>query len=198
MVRGNVLVIEPHADDAFLSLGAHIEAWRKEGAQISIATVYSGTRKRAVDASAYAAAVGAEWYGFGAKEGDTKAGGVADGLRCLRALLPEVVKKLGPATRVIGPLGIVHPEHIAIAGELARLAGKAGRYAYVDQPYALVTKNTPEIMAAWAGTRNVSRRPTQIRKYRHIPLFKDQAKFFYYNPPTALVRITEEIVEVLP
>ena len=42
----------------------------KNGDQVTIVTVYSGTRKRAVDAQNYAASIGASWVGWGFDEGD--------------------------------------------------------------------------------------------------------------------------------
>ena len=53
------VVLEPHSDDAFLSLHNTIRNWLKIGDSVTIITVLSGTRKRADDAAKYANAVGA-------------------------------------------------------------------------------------------------------------------------------------------
>jgi hypothetical protein len=65
---------------------------------------------------------------------------------------------------------------------------------YLDQPYAIIQKNGELVTDLLAGREVVSYRKPGIRKYRHIPLFKDQAKFYHYNPPEKLVQTCELIV----
>ena len=64
------VALEPHADDAYLSLHNTMKNWLKNGDQVTIVTVYSGTRKRAIDAQNYASSIGASWVGLGYDEGD--------------------------------------------------------------------------------------------------------------------------------
>ncbi len=199
----HVVVVEPHADDAFLSLGGHIEGWRKSGVAVTIVTVFSATRKRAVDAERYAVAVGASWVGLGASE-DSGPERLAEGGRATRNLVPRVLAEArGPLGRggtprkgvqLVGPLGIKHPDHQMVASTLRDLGERA--WAYVDQPYASTLVNAEETNALLKGTRVVSWLKPHLRKYRHAPLFKDQAKFFYFNPPTKLAGNIELIVEV--
>lgn len=163
----NIVVVEPHSDDAFLSLGAHIERWVKRGDAVNILTVCSGTRKRAEDAQAYAKAVGASWQGLGFE--DTKLD---------HPLIDMVWRK---DSIIIGPLGIQNEDHLAVVKGLPPRALR-----YIDQPYATIQKNSEEVTRRVAGLQCVSYLKPGIRKWRHIPLFKDQAKFFHYNPPEKL------------
>lgn len=176
MTASPLLVVEPHADDAFLSLGGHIEEWRKEGREVKILTVFSGTRKRANDAQAYATAVGAAWEGWGYREGEP---------------LPRDLPALPVDSQVILPLALTHPEHIAVRERLEQL----GDWYYLDQPYGSIQKNGRKASELLLSKQVVSFRHPGIRKYRHIPLFKDQAKFYHFNPADKLTRTFELIVK---
>lgn len=171
-----IIVIEPHADDAFLSLGGHIEEWTKAKRDVLIITVFSGTRKRSADAAAYAAAAGARWEGWGYVEGEP---------------LPGTLPPLPGTSQVILPLALTHPEHRTVREALER----PGVWYYLDQPYAITQKNGPLITDLLRGKSVVSYRKPGVRKYRHCPLFKDQAKFYHYNPPEKLIQTCELIVE---
>lgn len=190
------IVIEPHADDAFLSLGGHIEMWTKKtpGARVTIVTVYSGTRKRERDAAAYAEAVGAAWLGLGAEEPDV------DGRKAMRALAAwryDPPPK-GDTLDVYIPLAFANPEHAhvrtAVEGRLADLGLPPPLY-YLDQPYASVQANGDDAQGTLFDTVVVSYLRPPARKYRHIPLFKDQAKFFHFNPAGKLQHNIELIVK---
>lgn len=175
-----IVVVEPHADDAFLSLGGHIAAWVADGRQVTILTVYSGTRNRADDAEAYADAVGAAWRGLGVVESDP---GLDSG-----AEVPEPPRVRRPAAWVVAPLGLQHPEHRAV-----RDATVADAW-YVEIPYAYKTKLAGEVTGALDGRSVVSWLRPHGRKWRHAKLFKDQARFFYYNPPEEMTNMAEVIV----
>ncbi|MGB5686408.1 MAG: PIG-L family deacetylase [Candidatus Electrothrix sp.] len=178
-----ITIVEPHADDAFLSLGGHIEQWIKEGVSVKILTVYSGTRKRAKDAQAYARAMGCAWEGLGfIEDGGGAAGGTGE--------LPDgALYDVADGEKILAPLGISHPEHA-----LVRSRFPASRF-YLDQPYASQCKNREEVNQKLINTQVLSFMRPNARKYRHIPLFKDQAKFFYYNPSDVLKYNIELIVE---
>ena len=169
------VVVEPHADDAFLSVGAHIEEWTKAGKRVLIVTVFSGTRKRGSDARAYASATHADWEGWGYVEGEP---------------LPSCLPTLPAQARVVLPLGIAPPEHMTVRDAFAG----PGVWYYLDQPYAIVQKNGPRVTDLLEGRPVVSYRKPGVRKYRHIPLFKDQAKFYHYNPAEKLIQTCELIV----
>jgi hypothetical protein len=53
-----IIVVEPHAEDAFLSLGWHIERWIKSENKVHIITL---SKKGSHDAEKYARKVGATW-----------------------------------------------------------------------------------------------------------------------------------------
>ncbi len=184
-----IYVIEPHADDAFLSLGGHIEKWVKEGQLVTIVTVFSSTRKRARDAEAYAKAVGARWLGLGAIEGCI----VRDAEYALKQWL------LGQdyGRTYVLPIAVSHPEHKLVRAVCEKYLPKveANTLYYLDQPYASMTKSAPDVTREAAGMRLYSWLKPHSRKYRHIPLFKDQAKFFHFNPAEKLKHNAEVILQ---
>ncbi len=186
----HLVVIEPHADDAFLCMGQHIEERKAANKQTTIWTIYSGTRKRAADAEAYAKAVGANWVGSGLVEGQP----IDDVLTTsLMATLGAFLMDRG--TYFALPLGITHPEHISVRAFFERvLASEVLPMLYLDQPYATTQKNGPRVTELLHGKRVVSFRRPGVRKYRHIPLFKDQAKFYHYNPVDKLIQTCELVV----
>jgi hypothetical protein len=56
----NFVIVEPHSDDAFLSLHAHILKWVGEGSSVHIVTLEDNPR-RSIEAAAYAKKAGATW-----------------------------------------------------------------------------------------------------------------------------------------
>jgi LmbE family N-acetylglucosaminyl deacetylase len=56
----NIICVEPHADDAFLSAHGHILQWVKQGHSVTIVTM-SGKPRRMAEAKRYADNVGAQW-----------------------------------------------------------------------------------------------------------------------------------------
>ena len=182
------IIIEPHADDCMLSLGQHLEDWIKEGYRCIIVTVFSGTRKRAVDAQKYAEAVGAEWIGWEYVEGQEIPWGH---LRTKLQQLDEHLQSFGfNSINVYVPLSITHPEHKRVRDELELFSTGL----YVDQPYAIIQKNSTVVTDLLRGTTVISYCHPGKRKYRHIPLFKDQSKFFYFNNEEKLLQTFEMIV----
>jgi hypothetical protein len=177
-----VVVVEPHADDAFLSLGGHLVEWVKRRVGVTICTVYSGTRRRGYDAGAYAAHIGADWIGLGWVEGDSMDGPVLP-----RLLEPGDIDDL-PGVPIL-PLGLRHVEHLAVAN--ARLPGGL---AYVDQPYASKPTMAGLVTARLRGAEVVSWCRPRASKYGAARLFKDQARYFYMNPPEDLYRAITEVV----
>ena len=189
----HIFIMEPHADDAFLSLGGHIEEWVRTGSDVWILTVFSGTRKRGREAEAYAQAVGAKWMGAGCVEGQPLLPGV---LNAMGGDLEPGSQYLLPGVLYLLPLGIAHPEHVGVREMVESLVLRNRIAYYLDQPYALTQKNGPRITELLLGKQVVSYRKPGIRKYRHVPIFKDQAKFYHYNPPAKLVQACELIVKV--
>ena len=181
-----ILVIEPHADDAFLSLGGHIAHWVKQEEEVTIMTVY-GDEKRMNEAKQYAVAVGAKWIGLGVPE---TGGGLTRGGKPGEVILPDSV--LGFDT-VCGPVGLQHPEHKAVA---AALDVKLLLLRYLEIPYGYKQKNRKAVNRAICGGHIASFLQPNKRKMRHAPIFKTQSKFFFYNPTGALAVHPEILIEV--
>jgi hypothetical protein len=194
-MKNTIVVIEPHADDAYLSLHQHMVDWIKEGKKVVIATVFSGTRKRAKDAAAYAAAIGAEWAGFELTEGlevsplDSVEFGLPGHLGMLYGL--------GDVT-IVSPLGIQHPEHKAVRAWIRAGNPEGSEFCYVEIPYYLKLKNQVEVNFLLQNLIMVSLRKPKHYKAdeKYWKCFKDQAKFFHFNPPEGYKDIPEMIVRV--
>lgn len=180
MTAWSVLVVEPHSDDAFLSLGGHIERWRDAGARVGILTVYAADRRRANEAVVYADEVGAEWWGLTNVEGRY---GTRSGVDVAPA--PTIETPDGFDVEV-WPLGIRHPEHRAVAA----LAPTSAR-RYLDQPYEVTQANGDEVARKIIGRSIESWVRPGARKYRHTAIFKSQSLFFRNNPVDRLARIVE-------
>lgn len=188
-----IWVVEPHADDAFLSMGGIIEAHPGE---FGIITVYSDTRKRAEDAKRYADAVKAKWIGLKQEEsGNREIAGSLD-FESIRQQLSEQTDINDSENIWILPLGIgKHAEHISVKEMFLLNLGLKGRpFFYVDQPYATQLKHQEQLQTEVEGREVIFCMRPGARKYRHVVLFKDQAKFFYYNKPEDLEWKTFELV----
>lgn len=179
-----MIIVEPHADDAFLSMGGIIEREIRAGVVLEILTVYSGTRDRAQDAYAYAQAVGADWTGLGFEEkGNARVNGPAE---CSLDMYP-----LDPLATYYLPLGFAHPEHAFVRDLFSKALNRA---YYLDQPYGSKLKNQPLVLDALRGRTILDIYKPGARKWRHIPLFRDQSKFFFYNNVEALSKTFELVV----
>lgn len=181
-----IYVIEPHSDDCFLSLGAHVEEWVKQGTEVTIITVYARTRKRADDAAGYSRAVRAGWIGMDY----TETGG---GLRSVPPdihgnafdFMSEVFPIAGTDTKVLIPLSVGHPEHetvrIAVEQNAAAHGYESNLLYYLDSPYMITQALNEKVNDALRGMTVVSYRKPHARKWRHCTLFRDQQRFFYFN-----------------
>ena len=171
-----IFIIEPHADDAYLSMHAHIIQAIKSGKQVTIATVFADEH-RARESQAYATDVEAKYLWFGYREGD--------------ALPPNSFTAPSDAL-VIGPLGIQHPDHIAVRSFLDSCTRLHCAY-YLDIPYYAKQKNDQELNSKWGKLRVGSVTIPHASKGNFSFHFKSQAKFFYYNRPESFIK-TPEIV----
>lgn len=169
---GPTWVVEPHADDAHLSLGWHLQAWTRL-VPVTIVTVYSATRHRRADALRYAAHVGAEWVGLGHTEG-----GSIDAVAAPFEAADFEGLGDSPGDTVVWPLGLRHGEHVAVAA-----ARPPGALAYLDQPYATVGRNADACQAALAGRTVVGYLHPPTRKWQANALFKDQRLYFHRHGP---------------
>ena len=168
-----IVVVEPHADDAWLSLGAHIEAWSADGEHVVIATVY-GDRRRSAEARSYAEAVGASHVALGLPESGQGLSG-----EWTTELPPDAipVELLDRADRLIGPLGIQHPEHRAVRAALAARHPER----YLELPYYRKAKNSEELARLVWRRQIVSMMPRPSRANRWSSIFASQATFWHYN-----------------
>jgi hypothetical protein len=183
-----MIIVEPHADDAFLSMGGIIEEQVKSGNKVTICTVYSGTRKRAADAKAYADAVGAEWIGLGFEE----SGMFMDGPPA--PISVEKIQGIFDNLAIVVPLGVgQHPEHLYVR-EIFEKCYEGYLWYYVDQPYASKLMWQDDLATKTYGREIKFCMRPGTKKFRHAKLFKDQSKFFYYNNEESLFEKTFELV----
>jgi hypothetical protein len=179
------VVVETHADDAYLSVGSFLREWAGEG-PLMLVTVFSGTRQRARDAAAYADEVGAEWLGLGRIEGEP---GNADGVAEVPGLEDDLRTLNASGVVMLGPLGIGHPEHRAVAEALP-----AGAWRYLDQPISGKRKSRVEVAAATRGLTVEALRIATARDFDSHDLFGDQSRFMFYNPPRDLTRLPQVVL----
>lgn len=171
ILDAEIVVVEPHSDDAWLSCGQHLLDWRGHK-KVTILTVY-GNRRRLEEAARFADWVGARHATTALPEGDLGLSedweteippGALDALHEIPAL-------------VVGPLGLRHPEHIAVVAAL----GSRRDVAYVEMPYALTQKNAPEVTAAASGRPVHSWRPRSARIDKAAEIFRSQSLFWRNN-----------------
>lgn len=174
MIDQKIWVIEPHADDAFLSLDWHIRKWA-EARKVEIVTVF-GSEKRAKEAAQYAEHAGASHRWLGYEEQGAMDGEVDVSIAWPEFLCDDIV---------IGPLGLRHDEHYAVRDQLdARLFSTLQNYLlYVDQPYAMQLKNQDELRVKSMGMSVNGIYKPGAKKFKKgvVDIFKTQSRFFYYN-----------------
>lgn len=167
-----ILVVEPHADDAYLSVGWHVESlWAEH--QVAILTVYSD-EKRDAESKVWADKVGADHTSLGLPL--TNMAEEYDGTTEPKLL--EFCTTTAWDVLVI-PVGLQHPDHIKTRETLKHLQA----WHYLDTPYCSKIKNAEEMNEALQGSQIVSIAMPHGRKWRHIPLYKSQSKFFYFTKP---------------
>ncbi len=179
----HILVIEPHPDDAFLSLGWHLEELWKDY-QRTILTVYANDI-RAREAYRYATTIGAQSIVLGLEE--SRMDSTPDGPVVREKALDKVLSDL-TFDEIVFPLGIQHPDHLKVSA-----VGWPGCWRYIDTPYQTKTKNQEELQSRTSTMQVVSLSFPGVRKWRHIPIFKSQAKFFHFNK-MATMRLPEIVL----
>ncbi len=160
-------IIEPHADDAFLSLHAHITAWVAEKIPVSLVTVY-GDHVRNSEAAQYAERIGAGHIALQIQE------------RTILKMAPISIAPLadwpisvGVDDRFIFPLGLAHPEHLE-----TRKHAPNGGWLYVDIPYQARLSVAEELQSKLIGRRLISVRYPTRAKQEFIGVFGSQTSFF--------------------
>lgn len=162
-------IVEPHPDDAYLSLGHHLEKlWTEH--ELTIITVFCN-EKRAKEAQAYADKIKVSSIVLGLEESPMD-GNTRPGIITPLKLTLEAQK----FDQLVFPLGLQHPDHRSVAATRT-----PGCWRYVDTPYQCKQKVQEELRTKLDGREIVSvAYPTKV-KWRHIPIFKSQSKFFYFN-----------------
>lgn len=185
----HVTVVEPHADDAFLSLGSTLERWIAGGVEVELVTVFGDSRRNR-EAARYAAAIGAHHWALGYRESGCGLLGKRPFVPpMLRGDIHRLVSQIAGDQQTIWPLGLRHPEHRWVAGE----AGPAA-WRYVETPYQLVRRNAAELNELAAGRPAVNIGDKDPAIWRHVPIFASQSMFFYYNSPDRLASAPEIIL----
>jgi hypothetical protein len=177
-----IVVVEPHPDDAFLSLGWHLETlWAND--RRTILTVYADER-RSKEASRYAHAIGATSICLGLEESRMD----SDGKIEREERLDSVISRLG-FDEIVFPIGLQHPDHLRVEA-----SAEEHCWYYLDTPYQTKHKLQEDLLSAASGRKIVSICYPHSRKWRHIPIFQSQSKFFHFNRMQNL-RIPEIVVE---
>lgn len=191
-----IALCEPHSDDIYLSCHQHAVDWIKSGHTVIIQTILSGTRKRARDAQNYADSIGAGWVGLGFDElADTK----DDYLKTQFNPLPGSLGLLYDPSDVslVIPLGIQNPDHKAVVEWIYNTyTHHQPVLRYAEVPYYLKAKNQEEVNLEMLGKSIYSIKKPKFTKAddKYWKCFKDQTKFFFYNPPESYKDMPEIIV----
>lgn len=171
-------LIEPHADDVFLSMHQHIvsEAIEPGG---TIITVY-GDLRRQREGAEYAHAVGMHHLTLGLKD--------AGGLGGVSEPIPaELLAAIEPGHVVFLPIGLQHPDHRTVAALKFRSGVVIMRY--LDAPYFAKQKLAAELDELVFYKHVYRMRATGKKKWIHTKHFKSQSMFFYYNTPETLPKL---------
>lgn len=183
----SIVVVEPHPDDAFLSMGHMLETQFKEWDK-TIVTVYCD-RTRTREALAYATAIGAKCVTLGLEE--SKMLSVEEVIEPIQALV-DLLNPMRPDLLAF-PLGLQHPDHKRVARTAEDNFSSALRY--LDTPYQAKQKLGVELNSLINGMTVRSINYPHARKWRHVPVFKSQAKFFHFNKTIEEGRIPEILLE---
>jgi hypothetical protein len=182
-----VFVIEPHADDAFLSLGWSIRTWVRQGQEVEVVTVFSADERRARESAAWAASIGAAWSGLGydGYVGEWRADFPVVPLAT--PLLP--VQMLESDACRVWPLGLENSEHVAVAAQ----AGETD-FRYVDTPYQLHPYRQREVREALSSRTIAWWQCAPSAKWNARTLFESQEVLFEAFPPATLLGLPEVVV----
>jgi hypothetical protein len=177
-------IVEPHVDDAYLSLHAHITRWVAGGDEVVIASVFSGTRSRINDAKAYTAEVGAKHVAYGFDENRSKTEPFE---KPFTFLSPNGRPRADYLLYV--PAGTEHPVHVATRRWISP------DFIYFDIPYIYKDRNRRELHALSSNTKISSICPDSLTfKEWFWRCFPDQLGFFGRVSPSTYIRKRETII----
>ena len=178
-----LVIVEPHSDDAFLSLGWHLETvWKHLNK--TIVTVFCDD-KRANEAAKFADTVNSGHVSLNLEEHNMNSE-LSDNSP-IEGLL-ETVSQLKP-TQLIIPLGLQHPDHIRV-----RRTFTDDCYFYLDTPYQCKLKLQEDLLEAVKGLQIHSIQFPGARKWRHSSIFKTQSKFFHFNQDLKTSKLAEIVL----
>jgi hypothetical protein len=189
MIDGDpIFVIEPHGDDAFLSLGWSIHEWVREGQRVDVVTVFTSERTRVSETQRWAESIGANWQGLGHEQRDTYGSeGTKEVVDLPAPLLPEPMMSASACR--IWPLAFENPDHAAVAA-----CAPEGDLRYIDTPYQLALDHQPKLREALIGrTIEWWLLPPQA-KWDGVRFFESQAHGLRWFPPKLLAAVPEVIV----
>jgi len=179
----SLLVIEPHPDDAWLSLGGHLKSlW--DDYDVTILTVFSNDRRK-VEAENYAKSIGAESIVMGLEETDMLEKTGPSSIPGLR----KILKRFKRAQKVF-PVGLQHPDHFSVASYASN-----SDWLYLDTPYQSKQKLGEELRESLCGLPIVSILFPHANKWKAEEIFKSQAKFMHYNADLKGSKLPELILE---
>jgi len=184
-MANKIWVVEPHVDDACLSMHAHMVSWIKRGINVGIFTVFSD-EKRFREGLKYAKKIGARYDSLMRDDGSQGLGSSPDySLPPLETWFDEKINNFN----LVFPLGLQHPDHIEVAKHAPAVAKR-----YLDTPYQAKLKLGEQLQDAIQGATVESIIYPHKRKWKNVEIFKSQSKFFYYNPPESMYNIPEILV----
>jgi len=174
------IIVQPHTDDAYLSLHSHMVRWIKQGDLVTIATCWAGTRY--FEAENYANAIKAEHQSLWDQDEhhpEYKEAPAGEGPALYIPRLPESAEHWYD-NLVYLPLGIQHQEHKTVSR--MTLPGCHVSW-YLDHPYYAKTTKHDEVNELMKDRKVVSFEAPSGRKYhdKFTKIFKTQSMFFHYN-----------------
>ena len=189
-----LVVVEPHCDDAFLSVGGLLQTLFKDWDK-TIVTVYAD-RRRGEEAGHYAKSIGAKSIVMYRKERDMLSKG--DSKESIKYdkettnLLSKLMDELDDWDSVLFPIGLQHPDHITVA----RVGAKYPEaWYYLEIPYQSKQKLTKELNDRIEDMQIVHMQYPNKSKWKSIGIFKSQAKFFHFNKVLEDSRVPEILVQ---
>lgn len=167
-----IVIVEPHPDDAYLSIGWHLEKlWADQ--ERTIITVYCD-KKRGQEAQRYASAIGASSIVLALPESKMTEPRTPRSIPQLKELMRGL--QLTSDDKVIFPLGLQHPDHYDVAA-----SRPPNSWRYLDTPYQNKLKLSSSLQGKVVDMVIQSIVFPPKIKWRHIPIYKSQGMFFHFN-----------------
>jgi LmbE family N-acetylglucosaminyl deacetylase len=213
-LRGHVAVLSPHLDDGVYSLGAAIRESTLEGAHVSLVTVFAGDPDSGRSASPWDQRLGFRSAGEAARARREEDGRACALLGAVPVWLPfddeygrpsdddevwaAIERAVGGAETVLVPgFPLDHEDHLRVARMALTNRLTAGQLGlYVEQPYAAVRGEPPEVPASlaqlvraepgWQAVR--ARTQARLRKARAWRAYRSQFRHFGYRSLVNVLR----------